>query len=432
MIDPSPAVGGINQTGISTADRHTNMDTSQYGQKIDLVDTYAESDRNVEKEADGNSNDINDNNDRTDHDDIKNDLLPQYWNLLTDVDKNGYHNLKMAFNAGSIKRNRGHRIETFDGILDAIRRYAEQGNENDWKRFLVCGVCWMDQAIAINTRQLRLLISKCKSSINGSLQKLGFSTNTSHSESWKILFSRIPLLKDNFTEIRQWTIRYRIPPTPANGAILNTITQQQQQPSQQQMQQTQQQQQAHKNNHNRQDPHIRELEARQQLVMMQQHQQLHQMMNKYNNDTKNVKNANSTSSNPQQQQQQMFTYQYPMITAQQLPPQQKPTFYPMQMMPNQMNMPPSKQQSVPSFPQQQSKLEKVHFPPNQEPRFSTPTIKIDLVKSQSDNPNIATHTPPAPPTNNFATLPPIQRCPLKFRVKLMEMERKSDKNNDTT
>lgn len=430
MIDPSPALGGINQVGISTTDRRTNIDTSQYDQKIEVIDNYSDSDRNIEKDGDGISNDNNDSNDKNEHDDIKDDKVPQYWNLLTEVDKNGYHNLKMAFNAGSIKRNRGHRIETFDGILDAIRRYAEQGNENDWKRFLVCGVCWMDQAIAINTRQLRLLISKCKSSINGSLQKLGFSTNTSHSESWKILFSRIPLLKDNFTEIRQWTIRYRIPPTTTNGAILNNITQQQQQ-SQQQIQQSQQQQQSHKNNHNRQDPHIRELEARQQLVMIQQHQQMQQMMNKCNTDQKNIKNSNSTNNPaPNQQQQQMFAYQYQLMTAQ--PPQLKQQYYPMQMIQNQMNMPPKQPQSLQNF-QQPVKTEKPPFNQNQEPRMLTPCLNVDPLKSQiSDNQLISSHTPPSVPQGTYASLPPIQRCPPKFRVKkLMEMERKSDKNNDS-
>lgn len=152
-------------------------------------------------------------------------VLPQYWTLLNDADKNSYSNLKVSFTVGSVRRNRGHRIETFDGILDAIHRFAEQGNDDDWKRCLVCGVCWLDQAIAINTRQLRLLISKCKSSINGSLQKLGYSTNTSISESWKILFSRIPLLKDNFSEIRQWTIRYRINhSSPNSNSLIQTTS----------------------------------------------------------------------------------------------------------------------------------------------------------------------------------------------------------------
>lgn len=134
---------------------------------------------------------------------------PQYWDLLSEPDRAGYNQLKHDFTAGNIKRVRNNRLETFEEILEAIRHYAERKDDDDWKRFLVCGVCWMDQAIAINTRQLRLLVSKCKSSINGSLQKMGYTTNMSHSESWKILFPHIPLLKDHFSELRQWTIRYK-------------------------------------------------------------------------------------------------------------------------------------------------------------------------------------------------------------------------------
>ena len=138
-----------------------------------------------------------------------NDTTPQYWDLLSEQDKAQYTQLKLDFSAGSTKRVRNSRLETFDGILDTIRTFAERGDDNDWRRFLVCGVCWLDNAIAINTRQLRLLVSKCKSSINGSLQKMGYTTNMSHSESWKILFPHIPLLKDHFSELRQWTIRYK-------------------------------------------------------------------------------------------------------------------------------------------------------------------------------------------------------------------------------
>lgn len=135
--------------------------------------------------------------------------IPQYWELLSESDKIMYQQLKQEFTASSAKRVRNTRLETFDGILETIRGFTERGDENDWKRYLVCGVCWMENAIAINTRQLRLLVSKCKSSINGSLQKMGYTTNMSHSESWKILFPHIPMLKDHFAELRQWTIRYK-------------------------------------------------------------------------------------------------------------------------------------------------------------------------------------------------------------------------------
>jgi hypothetical protein len=144
------------------------------------------------------------------------DAEPQYWEFLSDSDKASYLQLKRDFTETSMRHGRNTRLETFDGILEAIRHFAERNDDQDWRRFLVCGVCWMDNAIAINTRQLRILVSKCKSSINGSLQKMGYTTNMSHSESWKILFPRIPLLKDHFSELRQWTIRYKgpIPPPP--------------------------------------------------------------------------------------------------------------------------------------------------------------------------------------------------------------------------
>jgi hypothetical protein len=135
--------------------------------------------------------------------------LPSYWDLLDEEDRAQYHRLREEFFAGNFRHTRNARLEQFDTILDKIRQYAERGDENDWRRFLVCGVCWLDNAIAINTRQLRLLVAKCKSSINGSLQKMGYTAHVSHSESWKILFPRIPALQGHFPELRQWSVRSR-------------------------------------------------------------------------------------------------------------------------------------------------------------------------------------------------------------------------------
>ena len=134
---------------------------------------------------------------------------PEYWDILSEEDRTQYQKMKQDFSSGVMKRVRNSRAETFDEILEVIKKFCVKNDDNDWKRYLVCGVCWMDSAIAINTRQLRLLVCKCKSSINGSLQKMGYTTNMAHSESWKILFPKIPLLKDHFPELRKWTIRYK-------------------------------------------------------------------------------------------------------------------------------------------------------------------------------------------------------------------------------
>jgi hypothetical protein len=69
--------------------------------------------------------------------------------------------------------------------------------------------------IAINTRQLRLLIGKCKSSINGAMSKMGFGTAPLKSAASQALITFIPFLKGNFVEQRQWTIRRRVHLSPA-------------------------------------------------------------------------------------------------------------------------------------------------------------------------------------------------------------------------
>lgn len=157
---------------------------------------------------------------------MKSERDPPYWEILSDVDREGYHDLRnrLAMNRSD---GRDGSTDSFESVLRAVRTFSERNDENDWKRFLVCGVCWMDRAIAVNTRQLRLLVSKCKSSINGSLKKMGYSTNTAHSESWKILFPRIPRLQNHFTELRQWTIRYQNAqaPQPVRMAATKTSSQ---------------------------------------------------------------------------------------------------------------------------------------------------------------------------------------------------------------
>jgi hypothetical protein len=90
---------------------------------------------------------------------------------------------------------------------------------DDWKRGLVCGICWLNSGIAVNTRQLRLLLSKCKSSINSMFQSIGFSSIPTTNDYEAALTAYFPLIKDNFAELRRWTIRTpKLPDDPAQAA----------------------------------------------------------------------------------------------------------------------------------------------------------------------------------------------------------------------
>ena len=151
--------------------------------------------------------------------------LPNYWNILSDIDRYQYCVLRAQMQAQTSKNQRNKRVENFTETLEAVKRFCCRGDGEDWRRFLVCGVCWLPEGIAINTRQLRILIYKCKSSINGSLHKMGFNVNLGRTEAANALIMAIPMLKDNTLELRQWTVR-QAPPSclsPISPPILSPV-----------------------------------------------------------------------------------------------------------------------------------------------------------------------------------------------------------------
>ena len=149
---------------------------------------------------------------------------PQYWNLLSHDDKSAYAQLRSALSSPACKNRRNKSIATFSEIVDAIHKYVEKGDGNDNKRSLVCGITWIDDGIAINTHQLRLLINKCKSSINGSFQAMGYGTIPTASDSASQIIQKFPFLKNNFSELRQWTVRKLITNSDLSDSLSEIVS----------------------------------------------------------------------------------------------------------------------------------------------------------------------------------------------------------------
>lgn len=142
-------------------------------------------------------------------------LLPNYFDLLSIPDQNAYKKMRQELSSSSTKFKRYQRIKSLQDALTLIKTYCMRSDADDYKRCVVCGVCWMGWDIAINTRQLRLLINKCKSSINGALAKMGYSTVPIKGDASASLLDSIPLLKGNFAEQRMWTVRRKLIQSPS-------------------------------------------------------------------------------------------------------------------------------------------------------------------------------------------------------------------------
>jgi hypothetical protein len=145
---------------------------------------------------------------------LQDDQDPMFFSLLDDDDQRRYLDMRSVLRNSEKRYKRNKRIESLQDSLDTIQEFCVRNLPDDWKRSLVCGVCWMGQEIAVNTRQLRLLVNKCKSSINGALSKMGYGTAPVKSVMTQSLLAYIPYLKGNFVEQRQWTVRRKVSMSP--------------------------------------------------------------------------------------------------------------------------------------------------------------------------------------------------------------------------
>lgn len=143
---------------------------------------------------------------------------PEFIDLLQHEDKLLYEELQKNVGSPNFRYNRNRRLSTFMDLLECIREYCEHDEHDRWKRYLVCGICWFKDGIAINTRQLRLLISKSKSAINGAFAKMGYQTIPTKGEEASQLAEKIPFLVGHYSDLRQWTIR-KISPLNDNEKI---------------------------------------------------------------------------------------------------------------------------------------------------------------------------------------------------------------------
>ena len=134
---------------------------------------------------------------------------PAHYDILTDEDKAGYQELRKSLQSAFSLAPRSSKIsDSFESVVEQLRRYIICGDASaELRRSLVCGIMWIDNVIAINTRQLCIIVGKCKSSVNSGLQAIGYTTIPTDANTATALTKAFPFMKSDFGEMRQWTFR---------------------------------------------------------------------------------------------------------------------------------------------------------------------------------------------------------------------------------
>jgi hypothetical protein len=137
------------------------------------------------------------------------DETPQYLDYLTESEREGYSQLRGFFD-GFFTRLPGFSkvSDHFQEAVDRINTFVvSEDSVATQRRSLVCGIIWCGDCIAINTRQLCLLLRKCKSSVNNGFQAIGYHRVTEDTEIAMALARAFPFMKSDLSQARQWTFR---------------------------------------------------------------------------------------------------------------------------------------------------------------------------------------------------------------------------------
>ena len=130
-----------------------------------------------------------------------------FLRMLNLEDQNEFDRIKGALSGKNFHYQYNKGLDSFIEGFQKIKTFCTKGDADDWKRCLVCGVCFMQDSIAVNTKRLEQVFSKSKSTINQSLKKLGYDGCSKMKQNYTTLFRYIPHLKLDYTEQRQWSIR---------------------------------------------------------------------------------------------------------------------------------------------------------------------------------------------------------------------------------
>ncbi|EAY09688.1 hypothetical protein TVAG_098240 [Trichomonas vaginalis G3] len=134
-------------------------------------------------------------------------LHPAFWNKLTEEDKNEFNKLKAHFHQNISSSGKDRRVVTFANELMAVLKFLDRDLIHREERCILTGICFAGPFICVNTRQLKTFLGRCKSSINGSFQQMGYVALRTKAKARNCIISILKPLMNEPAILRQWTVR---------------------------------------------------------------------------------------------------------------------------------------------------------------------------------------------------------------------------------
>jgi hypothetical protein len=103
---------------------------------------------------------------------------------------------------------KGENALLFRSEIQTVIEFIDHSQIGREQRSIIAGLALSGSFILVNTRQLKHLIRRCKSSINGSFQHMGCLAVKPKSKARECILGILPTLRTDQGAIRQWTVRF--------------------------------------------------------------------------------------------------------------------------------------------------------------------------------------------------------------------------------
>ena len=107
---------------------------------------------------------------------------PVFWERLPNEDRAEFLRLRNQLHSYQKPTGKDPRVVTFRKELLAVLKFIERDEAHREERSILTGIAFAGPFICVNTRLLKSFLGRCKSSINGSLQMIGYTSPSSNSD----------------------------------------------------------------------------------------------------------------------------------------------------------------------------------------------------------------------------------------------------------
>jgi hypothetical protein len=129
------------------------------------------------------------------------------WGRLSSDDRAEFLRLRSELHQAQQLLGATSRVVSFTKELHIVLKFIERSESHREERSVLTGIAFGGPFICVNTRLLKAFLGRCKSSINGGFQQLGYVAVKTKAKARTCILALMRSLNGDISLLRQWSVR---------------------------------------------------------------------------------------------------------------------------------------------------------------------------------------------------------------------------------